>query len=522
MQIRDQRTSTAAPRPGARQPLLYEINARVWVREVGPQRGAKAATLAQVPDRVLDEIGGLGFDLAWLMGVWQGGEAGQLLARHHAELQAEYRRVLPDLAPEDVLGSPYAVEDYRVSRSLGGPAALAALRRRMAKRGLGLILDFVPNHTARDHDWVFSHPEFYVPGTEELLRQEPQNYFAVLTPKRRRILAHGRDPYFPGWTDTAQLNYRYPGLRAALIKTLLEIAGQCDGVRCDMAMLVLDDVFQRTWGDAARPAEGSAAAGEFWAEAIDAVRRRYPDFLFLAEAYWGLEGELQALGFDYTYDKGLYDHLMHAGAGAVRDHLRGDPEVLARGAHFLENHDEPRAAQLLPPDKHRAAAVICYATPGMRFFHEGQLEGRTAKLPVQLGRRPAEKPHRELRLFYEKLLAALQDPVLRHGRWLLLETRPAWEGNCSSDQFVVQRWEGGRQGSRLAVVNFGPEQAQCYVPLDLPYLRGRRVLLRDLLGEAHYEREGDSLRSPGLYLDLGPYQVHLFEVIPSGGARAAG
>ena len=516
MQIHGKRAPAAASPPAARHPLLYQINTRVWAGEVAPGGGGQAATLARVPDRALEELAGLGFELVWLMGVWQGGEAGQLLARQHAELQAEYRRALPDLAPDDVLGSPYAVEDYRVSRSLGGPAALAGLRRRLAKRGLGLVLDFVPNHTARDHGWVFSHPEFYVPGNPELLAREPHNYFAVATPQGRKILAHGRDPYFPGWTDTAQLNYRHPGLRAELVKTLLGIASQCDGVRCDMAMLVLNDVFQRTWGEAA---PGSpAAAGEFWAEAIDAVRARYPDFLFLAEAYWGLEGELQALGFDYTYDKGLYDHLIHAGAGAVLEHLRGDPEVLGRGAHFLENHDEPRAAQVFSPEKHRAAAVIAYATPGMRFFHDGQLEGRKVKLPVQLGRRPAEKPDRELRKFYEKLLAALQHPVLRHGRWRLLETRPAWEGNSTAEQFIIQRWEGGRLGSRLAVANFAEHQGQCYVPLDLPGLRGRRVLLRDLFSDARYERDGDSLRSPGLYLDMAPYQFHWFEVTAQGPA----
>ena len=522
MQIGSQRTSAAASRPAASHPLLYEINTRVWAREVAPERAGRAATLAQVPDRGLDELADLGFELVWLMGVWQGGEAGQLLARQHAELQAEYRRVLPDLSPDDVLGSPYAVQDYRVSRSLGGPAALAGLRRQLAKRGLGLILDFVPNHTARDHDWVFSHPEYYVAGSPELLAREPHNYFAVATPQGRKILAHGRDPYFPGWTDTAQLNYRHSDLRDALVKTLLGIAAQCDGVRCDMAMLVLNDVFQRTWGEVAPAQGGPAAAGEFWAEAIDAVRRRYPDFLFVAEAYWGLEGELQALGFDYTYDKGLYDHLIHAGAGAVREHLRGDAEVLGRGAHFLENHDEPRAAHLFAPDKHRAAAVIAYATPGMRFFHDGQLEGRKVKLSVQLGRRPAEKPDRELRKFYEKLLGALQDAVVRRGRWRLLEARPAWEGSSTAEQFVIQRWEGGRQGSRLAVVNFGDQQGQCYVPLDLPGLRGRRVLLRDLFSEARYERDGDSLRSPGLYLDLAPYQFHWFEVIPQGVAQTAG
>lgn len=492
-------------------PLLYEINTRVWVNELAQEVRRRRFTLADVPDRALGDIARLNFDLVWLMGVWQCGEVGQRIARLHPSLEAEYRRTLPDLKPEDVIGSPYAVQGYQVSRRLGGPTALAKLRRRLAKKGIGLILDFVPNHTARDHPWVFSHPEFYVHGDEEALRREPENYFSTATAKGTRILAHGRDPYFPGWSDTAQVNYRHPGLRAAMIDTLLSLAAQCDGVRCDMAMLDLTEIFARTWGERARPADGAVPVeGEFWAEAIDALRRRYPGFLFLGEAYWGLEGELQALGFDYTYDKGLYDQFVHAGADQVRDHLCNNIEFQLRSVRFLENHDEPRAAQVFSPEKHRAAALVCYTLPGMRFFHEGQLDGRKTRVPVQLGRRPREPQDKQIRRFYGKLLEELGHPTLRRGRWRALEPRPAWEGSQTWQPFVIYRWEHDRYGVRLVVANLSDQQAQCYVTLDLNHLRRRQVLLRDLLSDARYQREGDTLCEQGLYLDLAPYQTHLF------------
>ena len=102
-----------------------------------------------------------------------------------------------------------------------------------------------------------------------------------------RILAYGRDPNFPGWPDTLQLNYANPALQAAQMEELLAIAGQCDGVRCDMAMLLLPEVFQRTWGLAPAP---------FWPKAIAAVRRDHPGFTFMAEAYWDLEWDLAAAG----------------------------------------------------------------------------------------------------------------------------------------------------------------------------------------------------------------------------------
>ncbi|HXE74221.1 MAG TPA: alpha-amylase family glycosyl hydrolase [Candidatus Xenobia bacterium] len=499
-------------------PLLYEINTRVWLGELAqerPRRGRQAKSgplsLAQVPPAAVKRIAGLGFDLVWMMGVWQTGALGEQQAREFVAAHPEITG-LADFTPDDVGGSPYAVQEYKAHSAFGGPTALAALREQLAKQRIGLLLDFVPNHTALDHPWVSRHPEFYVQGTEEDLENDKHSFFAVETAHGRRILAHGRDPYFPAWRDTAQLNYQHPGLRAAMIQTLLEIAEQCDGVRCDMAMLDLQDVFARTWGERAQPGEGKPAEGEFWAEAIDAVRGKYPRFLFLAEAYWGLEPRLQALGFDYTYDKTLYDHLVHHGGREIRDHLRADPEVQMRSARFLENHDEPRAARQFPLDKHRAAAVLTYTLPGMRLFHEGQLEGRTHHVPMQLRRRPAEPVNEELQKFYGSLLRELRDPALRQGHWKLLEPRPAWEGNPTWEQFVVHRWAHPEHGAHVVAVNYGPAQAQCHVPLQLHRIGGRKILLRDKLSDAVYERDGDSLIAPGLFLDMAPYQAHLFEV----------
>ncbi len=500
-------------------PLLYEINTRVWLEELlprdkeGVRRPPQGRAVFPVLDRAVKEIIGLGFDLVWMMGVWQTGPLGERLARDFVAQHPEMAAGLSNFSLErDVGSSPYAVQEYKVHETLGGPRTLASLRTRLAEQGIGLLLDFVPNHTACDHSWVTRHPEFYVQGTEGDLQQHPHSFFAAETARGRRILAHGRDPYFPAWEDTAQLNYQHPGLRAAMIKTLLEVAEQCDGVRCDMAMLVLRDVFARTWGERARPPEGPTADDEFWAEAIDAVRKKHPRFLFLAEAYWGLEARLQALGFDYTYDKTLYDRLLHHSACEVREHLRGDLEGQMRSARFLENHDEPRAAQSFTLEKHRAAALIAYTLPGMRFFHEGQIEGRTQRVPVQLHRRPPEPVSAEIKDLYHSLLREIRDPVLREGRWMLLDARPAWEGNPTCEQFIVHRWEHPDHGSRVIAVNFGPDQAQCYVPLQLAGIAGRKILLRDRLSGATYERDGDSLLHPGLYLDLAPYQPHLFEV----------
>ena len=178
-------------------------------------------------------------------------------------------------------------------------------------------------------------------------------------------MAFGRDPYFDGWADTFQLNYRHAGFREARIAELGAIADRCDGVRCDMAMLLQPAIIQRTWGDRSRPADGSPPKDNpFWPEAIAAIKRRHPGFTFAAEVYWDMEWELQQAGFDYTYDKRLYDRLVEGAATPVREHLMADPGFQERSLRFIENHDEPRAAATFSPEMHRAAATIALLARG--------------------------------------------------------------------------------------------------------------------------------------------------------------
>ncbi|MFL5416622.1 MAG: alpha-amylase family glycosyl hydrolase, partial [Myxococcales bacterium] len=292
----------------------------------------------------MDELARRGFDWIWLLSVWRTGAASRALSRRNAAWLAEFQAVLPDLTEEDISGSGFAISAYEVDEALGGREALAEFRTRLAARGLRLMLDFVPNHTALDHPWVSAHPEFYVEGSEEDLTRSPQNYSRVETDYGPRILAHGRDPNFPGWPDTLQLNYSNPVLQAAQLAEMVSIAEQCDGLRCDMAMLLLPEVFQRSWRLTPAP---------FWPKAIAAVRRSNPEFTFLAEAYWGLEWELQQQGFDYCYDKRLYDRLRTANATSIRAHLAAGVDYQARLARFLENHDEPRAAAVFPWPRHQ-------------------------------------------------------------------------------------------------------------------------------------------------------------------------
>lgn len=495
-------------------PLLYEVNIRVLLKELERSSGRRL-TLETIPDNVLDEWAGLGFDAVWLMGVWTNGETGRRIALEHPGLQAEYRRTLPDFSPDDVACSPYAITSYSVPESLGGRKALLALRKRLEKRGLGIVLDFVCNHTAQDNKWVHDHPEYYISGRHGDEQRRPDMFFAVNTKKGERVLAFGKDPYYPGWTDTVQLNYRVPATRVAMIRELEKISGLCDGVRCDMAMLILESVFQQTWGWTTQHSDAQPATGEFWKEAIDEIRAKRSGFLFIAEAYWDMEWELQQLGFDYTYDKRMYDRLLREGAVAVYDHLIAEMGYQQRSVRFIENHDEPRAAQVLSSEAwHCAAATAMTTVPGMILFHEGQLDGRRVKLPVQLIRRPQEPVSSYIRSFYEQMLAVVSDDVFKRGKWQLLGLRPAWHDNELWANYLAYWWQSEPGSARLVVINYAPMNGQCYVDLPLDSITGTTLEFKDLMSPATYVRDKQGLVTKGLYFDLQPYGFHIFDVTP--------
>lgn len=486
-----------------RYPSLYEINARTWLGRLSAEAG-RPVTLADVDDATLDDIARRGFDWIWLMGVWRIGAASRALSRSHADWRAEFRAALPDLAEEDICGSAYAIAAYEVDPALGGEEALSAFRRRLAERGVRLMLDFVPNHTALDHAWTRTHPDFYVQGSREALAAAPGDFLVVESEQGAHILAKGRDPNFPCWPDTLQLNYANPALQAARTAELLAIAERCDGVRCDMAMLLLPEVFQRTWHLTAAP---------FWPAAIAAVRAAHRGFTFMAEAYWDLEWDLQQQGFDYCYDKRLYDRLCHSDATAIRAHLGAGLDYQDRLARFLENHDEPRAAEAFPWPRHQAAAIATFFAPGLRFFQHGQVEGARVHLPVHLRRGPVEPRNPEIVAFYDRLLGVLRESdAFRDGSWSLIAPQPAWAGNPTWQDFISYAWRTQDGGSYVVVVNYSDRQAQCRLPLSFSGLTGSQFTLVDMMGSEVYCRDGDEMIDPGLYIDLGAWCRNVFKL----------
>ena len=484
------------------EPVIYELNTAAWLHDVGVRAGART-TLGEVSPAEWDRVTPGGVDAVWLMGVWERSPVGVHLALDSPEQVASFRAALPDYADADMIGSAYCIRRYEVDPRLGGRAGLAAARAALAERGVRLVVDFVPNHVAPDHPWLTEHPEYFIQGTAEDLARDPAGYLAV----GDAVIARGRDPYFPPWPDVAQLDAFAAGLRQAAAETLIDIGEQADGVRCDMAMLLLNGVFSATWGTRA----GDPPEQEYWTEVMRSVRAVHPDLLFVAEAYWDLEWELQQLGFDHCYDKRLYDRLLHEGPESVRGHLRADIGYQRRLLRFLENHDEPRAAAEMAPAKERAAAVAIATLPGATLWHEGQLEGWKVRLPVFLGRRPVEPVDEDLRAFHLRLIAAARQ--LRRGQWERCDAS-GWPGDASCDQLLVWSWRDDERRS-LVVVNDADAPAAARIHLPWDDLAGRTWLLDDLFAGQRYERDGTEAATDGLYVQLPPWGFHVFAWAPA-------
>ncbi len=484
-------------------PFIYEINTAVWLNTLS-QTYNKPITLSNVPEQTLDELAALNVDAVWLMGAWHRSKAGRASALNYIH---EYRHALPDVEKSDVIGSAYAVGAYKTDRRLGGVPGLAKFRKQLQQRNLKLILDFVPNHVATDHAWVSQHPDYFMRGTLRDLKTHSDDFFKARDERGRTlVVSHGRDPNYPGWIDTAQLDAFSHGYRKAALNTLLDVADQCDGVRCDMAMLMNNDIFANTWNGRVGPPPKT----EFWEEIIPKVKALYPDFIFIAEVYWGKERTLQQEGFDFTYDKTLYDHIINGKVDNIRHHLRVETDFQKKTVNFIENHDEARSADVLGVDKSRPAATLICTLPGAVLLHDGQFTGRKVKLPMQIKRQPDERSNRGLEAFYRRLLSETRAPIYQTGKWRLFDVQPAWEENGTHKNLLAYGWDKGEE-YRLIIVNLTPEWSQGKVNLKAwNGFSEHDWRLTDSLHDAFYYRRGDQMIGDGLYIELAPYDAHIF------------
>ena len=474
---------------------VYELNVRTWRTERSAELG-RPATFDDFDHDQLDRLIEDGFTWIYLLGVWPSGPLSAGMSRQDAHLRYYLNSVLSHFSDADISGSPFSVQSYQVAAELGGDEALARLRSRAQAGGLSLMLDFVPNHIGLDHPWTATNPEFCVQGDEWTLRQNPDAYVRI----GGKIFAHGRDPFFAPWRSTIQLDYSNERLQETMVTVASSIAARCDGLRCDVAMLLLPDVFSNTWKRPMKP---------FWRGCLDRVRAEHPGTLFMAEVYWNREYELQQAGFDFTYDKILYDRLLDGDAESIRAHLRATPDYQSHCVRFLENHEEQRAAgKFADPAHHRAALLISGMVPGMFLLHYGQEDGRRLHSSLHASRRPDESGSDAHRDACRELMHLLSEPARRDGQWCLLEPR-----TTGGMPFIACLWTMHLHHSLLVVINASWHQATGAI--DAGPLANRDCQIQDVSAGSGgpLAINAATLRDAGLELSLPAWGVRVYRVM---------
>jgi hypothetical protein len=483
-------------------PHLYEINTRTWLEQLSA-RQKRNITLADVPDAEWDALANLGFNIIWLMGVWKRSEESRRINLENAANFPQFDRALPGWKPEDVISSPYAVAGYVPDVRIGTWDSLDAAREKLRTRGMALFLDFVGNHTALDHPWMREHPEFYVQAGQQEFQQSPSLYYQLKTPQGTHYIALAKDPYFPPWIDVAQLNHFSPAMRAAQLADLRTIASHCDGVRCDMAMLQLKDIFASIWLHLLSGMKPPAK--EFWTEA----RATVPRLVLLAEAYWGTEQRLLDLGFSFAYDKTLYDAVRDINIPQARSRLASSAEQQSHFSRFMENHDEPRRPEAFGNERLAADGTLMGTLPGMRFYHQGELEGRRIRLPITLRIAADEPPDPVSQAFFQKILRITRQDAFHEGEWKLLELLP--EGDAPPDGLIAYEWRSAKAWKVIAA-NVTGSAAQGRLRLGDRVCAKQQYILFDELNEVNYPRSGEELYNVGLFIRREGFQAHIFDV----------
>jgi len=492
-------------------PKLYQINARVWIKRFG-----KSATLSSVPVTYWKELQEKGIDFIWLFGVWKICKDNLIDVAFTPELLKQYDSSLKNWTKADVIGSPFAIDEYTVDPQLGTEEELLSLKKTLNELGMALILDFVPNHFGSTSEVLLKNPEIFLQVEKPVWEEDPDTYFCIKE-HPGLYFAHGRDPFFPPWRDTAQLNYFNPLTRDAMSGILQNISSLCDGVRCSMAMLVLNNVFGNTWSGAADQHKFPETALEFWAAAINEIKAFNSAFIFIAETYWGLEKDMQKLGFDYTSDKVLYDRILKNGPTEVKGHLTADLKVQQKSLRYIEQVEEERAVKAFGADRSMAAAIIAATIPGLMLYNDGQWEGKKLKLAIQLGGETEEKVNKKVAGFYNTLLKITADRAFKDGDWEQLFCHKVWHDNETNSNLLAWKWRLSVRNI-VVVVNYSDAPAQCLLKLGISTAEDK-VLFNDVLNDYIYIRSTAELNDMGLYIDLQPWKSHIL-VYEDGSAGA--
>jgi len=483
-------------------PKLYEINTRVWIKKF-----SNVKNLSEVPIEYFQNLAKKGFDYIWIMGVWKT-PVENIEYALIPDLTKNYDKCFPAWKKEDVSGSPFAIDSYQLNPELGNFDNLLHLKNKLNKIGLKLILDFIPNHFAVDSSIVKKYPQYFLNGDEQLIKKDNSTYFRSKFDKNI-ILAHGRDPFFPAWSDTVQLNYFSEETRTFMTEQLVQIAKYCDGVRCDMAMLSLNNIFQNTWPHIISKFKLKKPEYEFWNEAIKTVKKENSDFKFIAEVYWDLEQVLQKLGFDFTYCKFYLDMFLNKDVIGIKSNLNKGEDFNNKSVVFIENHDEERSAKVFSSRIH--LVIISFLTmPGMKIIYDGQIEGEKIKFPVQLGKTPNVKISKGIKEFYDKMLEIVNDEVYKNGSFQLLTPLKFEDKNDFHENILAWYWKTNKK-LMITIVNYSSENSKCKIKLVNEKLFNN-IEIKCKLTKTSASIDSKKITEEGYPIELSKYEGKILEI----------
>jgi glycosidase len=547
--------------------VLLAKNAYVWLDQLSATYGREITTLDQIPKEELERLARWGFTGLWLIGVWERSRASERI-----------KRMMGD---HDAVASAYSLLDYSIAEDLGGEPAFLELKNSAWRYGIRMATDMVPNHMGIDSRWVVEHSDWFIGldqppfpaysfSGSDLCDDERVGVYledrywnrtdAAVVFKRvdhwtgaERYIYHGNDGTSMPWNDTAQLDYREPAVREAVIQTILHVARLSPIIRFDAAMTLTKRHYQRLWfpepgsgGDIPSRAEhgmtraefDAAMPQEFWREVVDRVAEEAPDTLLLAEAFWLLEGYfVRSLGMHRVYNSAFMNMLRDERNADYRKlittTLEFDRQILKRYVNFMSNPDERTAVdQFGSDDKYFGVATMMATLPGMPMFGHGQIEGLAEKYGMEF-RRPRwdEQPNHDLVRRHEHQLF----PVLARRRifaevdgFVLYDfERP--DGSVDDNVFAYSnRFEGqrslvvfhnryaetaGRIRLSVAVPGQGGSDAVRHglsTGLELSSQPDSFVVFSDAVSGLEYIHRCGDLSDRGLELQLRAYELHVF------------
>ena len=490
-------------------PHLIEINTRIFLNFMREKYSSPDMSLSLIPDDEWLKLKHLGFDIIWLMGVWKTSAISGEISKDEQFLRDFVKKVEGDISI--ISASPYSIVDYKLDSFFGFEWELKALKEKLNSFGMELYLDFISNHMAIDSEFSNECADCFVLGEKRDYENNKELFCEKKIGDITYYIAHGRDPNFPSWKDTIQLNYFNPKTREKMISELIKISELCDGIRCDMVMLTLNDIHENIWGWLLDKRGYKKPQKEFWQMAISEVKSVNPQFVFMAEVYWGLEWKLQQLGFDYTYDKVFYDRLRNMGVEEVKGHLKAERLYQKKSVRFIDNHDEDPSIICFKGKKRAlSAAVLISTVKGMRFYNNMQLKGVPLKIPVQISVFDYEKyKDMEIEKFYEKLLKIADHPAFHGGEWELLDVLALNPDDRSFRNIIAYKWTQMRT-IKIVIVNYSDETSRGKISISLKS-KGDTLTLYEEFSERFFSFNSSDISSGLKIENISPYGFYVFD-----------